>query len=319
MVLDPSGAPQIFYWKQDASGSNGSLVYVHKSNGSWEQTPLATGVQSLLGSGQVGGTGSASDGSGGLHVVNACSYFHHSSGTWSAAESYCKPSDKSLGASVVVSSDGTVRVAYLTQDSPATIRYAARTLAGAWSFETVDASGPSYSTENDGVAIGLMPGDVPAIAYPTASAIRLATRASNGTWASELVAPIPAGEYTNVTMEIDSTGVVRLDYQVGSAQQEIAVRAAGAWTTIDTVGWGVLPGGFPPTLTIASNDAGFNVNMPLVLYRQSGSSLSQETIDSYSGAPVQAAIIDGSGVGGNIWVLCGGYKALTLYHRCAFP
>jgi hypothetical protein len=312
MVLDAQHAPQILFWKQDQSSGTGELTHATKVNGSWVQTTVATAVNSYY-------SNVAIDGAGDLHSVFGCKHYLFSGGAWTSPDSYCAPNDRSLAAAIAVAADGTLHVAYLGNDNTTAVQYATRA-NNKWSFETIEANGPTYTTWDDGIAIGLLPGDVPAVAYPGATAIHYASR-TNGTWTVEPV--FTFGGYTGMSMEISASGVVRLDYLVGYGQQQLAVRENGAWTTTPLSGFGVLPNGFPMAPVIAEIDyTGLNNPNPLVLLSEgAGGSFTRETLkaDVGNGTGIDAAIVDGSGVNGTIWVLTGGYQSLTLYHRCAFP
>jgi hypothetical protein len=183
----------------------------------------------------------------------------------------------------------------------------------------VDANGPSYAVYDDRIAIGLLPGNVPAIAYPNATAISWANRAG-GTWSTEAIRPF--GSYTDMSMEIDGTGAVRLNYWVAFGTQEYAVRTNGSWSRTGLAGWGVLPRGFPSPATIAAiGYTGLNDPMPLQMLRQSAGTFVAETVDPSlgDGSSIDAALLQRSGLTGTISLLVGGYRAMRLYQRCAFP
>jgi hypothetical protein len=306
MVLDANGVPQIRYYNSGTGlGNNAFLVFTQKVNGKWTESPLGSpGVVSYYG-------GMAADASGDLHVVYEGMYYRMHAGTWSSGESYTAMNERSQAASILVGSDGTLHVAYIANDLTASIRYAKKTASG-WTQETIESPGPSYTTYDDSIAIGFLPGNVLAVAWPGSSQIRFASRGASG-WSAENVAP-DGGDYTRVSMEIDGTGVVRLTYSVGFGAGQLAVKKSGVWSTTNISGWSILPPGFPAATTMVTvSYTNVNSPTPLVIMRQNGSGFSSErVIDDTGNSSLEATIFDSQ----NLWILMGGYQALTLYHRC---
>jgi hypothetical protein len=314
MLLDQAGNLQIVFWLQDPQGS-GALVHAYRSNGAWATTTIAPDVNGYF-------TSLAMDVSGRLHTVYLGKHYVFANGSWTSPDSYCATGeDCTNAASIAIGPDGTLYVAYYDNASSPAVRYAVNG-GGGWSWETVDTNGATYAPGDDGINIGLLPGNVPAIGYQSSLGIEFATRGAAG-WTVEHVVSSP-GDYSSISMEIDpGSGTVRLLSEPGFAVLDYSVRSNGTWSTTQFAGGGVLPNGFPTPARIAAvGYTGLNDPMPLQLLTQaSGGSWTTEPVTSgtANGTSVDAAIVQGSGPSGTIWVLLGEYQGLYLYHRCASP
>lgn len=316
MVIDGSGNLQIVYWQSTASGGSGDLVHAYKANGVWSKTTIVSDVLGVQ-------SGLAVDGTGNLHLVFLGTHYVFANGSWSAVDSYCAPGDScdNLGAAIAVAPDGSLHVAYYPNDLTSVVRYAVHTASG-WSFETVDPNGPTYAVYDDGIAIGFLPGGVPAVGYQGPTSVNFASRAG-GTWTIEKVQTSP-GDYSNISMEIDpASGDARMIYDVGYGVAGYAQRSNGVWATTPMSGWGVLPSGAFPTPARIAFDGFTNVNSPspveLLTQRSDGSFGTETIVASPGNGFAEQSIIQGSGAGGTISVLLGGYQQMLLYRRCASP
>ncbi len=320
MALDLAGNLQIVDIEQNADGTNGPLVHLQKVSGAWTKTTIAATAG-------IGGMGLAVDPTtGNLHLVYSGNHYVYASGAWTQPDSYCMPGDDcdEMAANLVIDPSGTLHVAYYTYTptSATPVRYAKHTSAG-WTFETVDAVGPSYDPFDDGISIGLLPGNVPAVAYQAATSANLASRGgangANGTWTLEQI-KTTGSQYASVSMAIDpSNGDVRVVFTNGAIYGYYGVKSAGVWTTTALTGTaGVLPGGpFAGPARIANYTAATNGAMELLTQLPSGAF----TPDSVGGTDegIDALLVQGSGTGGHVWLLAGGYLRENLYSRCALP
>jgi hypothetical protein len=311
MVLGDSGQPEIVFHRTESTPDILQLIHARKTGGAWVESVIAYDLFDYYG-------GLARDAAGNLHVSQTGKYFKFSNGAWSAGEPYLGTLERSLGSTLAIAPDGTLEIAWIANDSTHSIHYATRGASG-WAGEVVEAGGPSYAVQDDGIVLGTFPGAIPALAWTGDTNVRFALRGGDGHWNAQDVFALSwmAGSgYTNVTMEIDAAGGVRIDAldQTAYMHQHLSLRNGATFDNYPLPdGWGVLATGHPsaPTaVSLSSANPG-----PMTISRLNAGSFVSETVDPqvYDGHSVEAAIFDSA----NLWILVGGFGQLQLYHRCA--